>query len=160
VVHAEIPLAASAGPDLRAMVDMITGRALSSETATALIMGHVFRDFPTLKLVCIESGVTWMDQTMEWLDNQAREHPAVFPGLLEPPSALFRRHVFGTVAWDMTESAAHRDFASDNLMWSIDPPHHDAGTMARVNAIQATLAARGRTRILADNAAAVFGLAP
>jgi len=159
VVHSEVPIGSSESLDLSAMVSMITARAMSSETATALIMGHVFRDYPALNLVCIESGVTWMDQTMEWLDNQAREHPRVFPGLTETPSALFRRHVFGTVAWDMTDSIAHKDFTSDNLMWSCDPPHHGADTMAQVSAIQAALAAQGRTRILADNAAHVFGLA-
>ena len=158
VVHSEVQLIGGQPTDIKSMVDMVTSRGLPSETATSLITGHVFENYPGLKLVCIESGVSWMAQTMDWLDNLVREHPAVFPDVRTNPSAQFRDHVFGTIAWDLTDSEDSNEFQMANLLWTSDAGSDDHTRLARINRVRDNLQSMGRNDILARNAVSTFRL--
>jgi predicted TIM-barrel fold metal-dependent hydrolase len=162
VVHAD---AAAATPGLEDYtnpgINMIINKTLPSEMIASLIVGHVFRDHPGLKLVCVETGVGWMAHLVSWMDVLVREHPTLYVGLTEPPSATFHKHVFGSFLWD-TIGVANKDVIGvDNIMWCNDFPHN-YGPWPNSRDLHdkelGGLSAADRRKILAGNAVRVFGL--
>jgi uncharacterized protein len=162
VVHAD---AAAATRGLEnydnAPINMIINKTLPGEMIASLIVGHVFRDFPRLKLVCVETGVGWMAHLISWMDVLVREHPAMYPGLVERPSATFHRHVFGSFLWDTVGVLNRNIVGLDNIMWCNDFPHAYGPWPNSIDLIRRELAdldEEARHKILAGNAVRVFGL--
>ena len=142
-------------------INMIINKTLPSEMIASLIVGHVFRDQPGLKLLCVETGVGWMAHLVSWMDVLTREHPALFPGLTEKPSETFRKHVFGSFLWD-TIGIANKDVIGiENIMWCSDYPHTYGPFPNSIKAIEESLGElsdEDRHKVLAGNAMRVFGL--
>lgn len=162
VVHAD---AAAATPGLEnydnAGVNMIINKTLPSEMIASLICGHVFRDHPDLKLLCVETGIGWMAHLVSWMDVLLREHPTMYPGMVELPSVQFRKHVYGSFLWD-TIGVANRDLIGvDNIMWCNDYPHSYGpypNSNSRIAMELKDVPADEQFKILAGNAMRVFGL--
>jgi predicted TIM-barrel fold metal-dependent hydrolase len=162
VVHAD---AAAATPGLEnydnAGVNMIINKTLPSEMIASLICGHVFRDHPGLKLLCVETGIGWMAHLVSWMDVLLREHPTMYPGMVELPSVQFRKHVYGSFLWD-TIGIANRDLIGiDNIMWCNDYPHSYGpypNSNSRIALELKDVPADEQFKILAGNAMRVFGL--
>ena len=162
VVHAD---AAAATPGLENYdepgINMIINKTLPSEMIASLIVGHVFRDYPGLKLLCVETGVGWMAHLVSWMDVLVREHPTLFTGLTEKPSETFRKHVFGSFLWD-TIGISNKDVIGiENIMWCSDYPHTYGPFPHSRTAIDESLASltdEERQLVLAGNAMRVFGL--
>jgi predicted TIM-barrel fold metal-dependent hydrolase len=162
VVHAD---AAAATPGLEnydnAGVNMIINKTLPSEMIASLICGHVFRDHPALKLVCVETGIGWMAHLVSWMDVLLREHPTMYPGMTELPSVQFRKHVYGSFLWD-TIGIANRDLIGvDNIMWCNDYPHSYGpypNSNSRIALELKDVPEDEQFKILAGNAMHVFGL--
>jgi predicted TIM-barrel fold metal-dependent hydrolase len=140
---------------------MVVNKTLPQEMVASLIFGHVFRDYPNLKIVCVETGVGWMAYFVSWMDVLYREQQFLFRELSEPPSATFRRHVFGSFLWD-TIGVHHKDIIGiDNIMWCNDYPHSYGPWPDSWGQIEKDLAGvntADRHKILAGNAMRVFGI--
>ncbi len=142
-------------------VNMIINKTLPSEMIASMICAHVFRDRPNLKLVCVETGVGWMAHLVSWMDVLIKEHPTMFPGLAEPPSATFRKHVYGSFLWD-SMGVANRDLIGvDNILWCNDYPHSYGpfpNSRERIEHELKGIPDEDRRKILSGNAMRVFGL--
>jgi predicted TIM-barrel fold metal-dependent hydrolase len=162
VVHAD---AAAATKGLESYdnpgVNMIINKTLPQEMIASLIVARVFTRYPNLKLVCVETGVGWMAHLVSWMDLLQRKNSFLFKDLVEPPSATFHRHVFGSFLWD-TIGVANKDVIGiDNMMWCNDYPH-DYGpwpnSRKQIDEDLAELSPEERHKVLAGNAVRVFGL--
>lgn len=162
VIHAD---AAAATPGLENYthpgLNMIINKTLPSEMIASLIVAHVFKNHPGLKLVCVETGVGWMAHLISWMDVLVREHPTLYKGLTESPSETFRKHVFGSFLWD-TIGVANKDVIGvDNIMWCNDFPHSYGpwpNSRSSIDRDLAGVSPEDRYKILAGNAIRVFGL--
>lgn len=142
-------------------VNMIINKTMPSEAIASMIVAHVFRDNPGLKLVCVETGVGWMAHLVSWMDVLIREHPTMYPGMTEMPSETFHRHVFGSFLWDSVGIANRDVIGVENIMWCSDYPHNYGpfpNSQAQIERELAGLSADERHLILAGNACRVFGL--
>jgi len=162
VVHAD---AAAATPGLQNYtnpgINMIINKTMPSEMIASLIVGHVFRDFPNLKLVCVETGVGWMAHLVSWMDVLVKEHPSMYRGLAELPSETFHRHVFGSFLWDTIGVFNRNMIGVDNMMWCNDYPHSYGPwphSVDQINKDMGSLDEKDRYQILAGNAVRVFNL--
>jgi predicted TIM-barrel fold metal-dependent hydrolase len=162
VIHAD---AAAATPGLQDYtnpgINMIINKTMAGEAIASLIVGNVFRDFPNLKLVCVETGVGWMAHLVSWMDVLVKEHPSMYRNLTELPSETFHRHVFGSFLWD-TIGIHNKDVIGiDNMMWCNDFPHSYGPwphSDKQIEKDMAGLSPDERRKILADNAVRVFQL--
>jgi hypothetical protein len=95
------------------------------------------------------------------MDVLYRQHPAMYPGLVEKPSQTFRRHVFGSFLWDSIGVLNRSIIGVDNIMWCNDFPHAYGPWPNSKDLIGKELAGideETRHKILAGNAERVFGL--
>jgi len=132
---------------------------------TSIVMDGVFERFPGVRLACLESGSTWVLGLMDRLDYEHhREKRNARPALPRKPSAYIREHVY--VTCDLSEGmlpATIERFGADHLMFASDFPHdarawiHDemAEFGERTDVTEET-----KRKILGENAARFFGLAP
>ena len=120
-----------------------------------------FAIIPRLKLVCVETGIGWMAHLVSWMDVLLREHPTMYPGMVELPSVQFRKHVYGSFLWD-TIGVANRDLIGiDNIMWCNDYPHSYGpypNSNSRIALELKDVPEDEQFKILAGNAMQVFGL--
>jgi hypothetical protein len=111
------------------------GAALAMQSQlTSLVCEGVFSRFPALKVVLLESGVTWLPSLMWRLDKNWKGLRREIPWVADRPSVVIRRHVrLSTAPFDgplATEQA--RDHlprfldqlgSVDMLLYSGDHPH-------------------------------------
>jgi predicted TIM-barrel fold metal-dependent hydrolase len=93
----------------------------------------VFERFPTLKLVVVENGVTWIPHLLLRLESQFDSLRREFPWLRRRPTDVFREHV--RIATHPLELTSERDAIyeslesigglDDVLVYSSDYPHWD-----------------------------------
>jgi predicted TIM-barrel fold metal-dependent hydrolase len=95
-----------------------------------------FVKFPGLKLVMMESGVTWLPSLMWRMSKDWRGARDEVPWLKETPAAIIRRHVRMTL----------RPFSTDFPHWHFDGP----------NAMPPGFPARLKQKVLVDNPRATF----
>ncbi len=162
VVHADAAAATRALQDYdEPAINMIINKTMPQEMIASLIVRHVFRDHPQLKLVCVETGVGWMAHLVSWMDVLVGEHPSMYPGMNEKPSEIFRKHVFGSFLWDTIGIANRHVIGTGNIMWCSDYPHNYGPFPNSQKQIEKDLAGlddEERHMILAGNAVRVFGL--
>jgi len=162
VIHADAAAATQGLQDYtHPGLNMIINKTLPSEMIASLIVSHVFRDRPNLKLLCVETGVGWMAHLVSWMDVLVREHPTLYKGLTEAPSATFRKHVFGSFLWDTIGISNRIVIGIENIMWCNDFPHSYGpwpNSRAMIEKDLAGLSEEDRYKILAGNAIKVFNL--
>ncbi len=162
VVHADAAAATKALQDYdEPAINMIINKTMPQEMIASLIVRHVFRDHPDLKLVCVETGVGWMAHLVSWMDVLVGEHPSMYPGMNEKPSEIFRKHVFGSFLWDTIGIANRHVIGTGNIMWCSDYPHNYGpfpNSKKQIEKDLGTLDDEERRMILAGNAVRVFGL--
>lgn len=96
----------------------------------SLVSEGVFAKFPDLKVVFMESGVTWMPAAVWRLEKTWRGVRAEVPWVRRPPSEIVREHIRLTVQpFDAPEGASRLErfceqMSSDSmLLFSTDFPH-------------------------------------
>ncbi len=136
--------------------DMVAQSAGFAAAVTSLVTEGVFVEFPALKVVLLESGVTWLPSYLWRLNKTWRGVRAEVPWLDRAPSAIIREHVRLTVQpFDAPPQAAQMEriieqIGSDEmLLFATDYPHwHFDGTDALPDGLPPALA----RKILVDNA--------
>jgi uncharacterized protein len=133
----------------------------------SLIFEGVFERFPTLKVVPVEVGWTWVVPLAWRLDSTWRVMRDEVAHLEREPASYLRDHFWFSTqpAVEPARPAQHlalheqleREGLGDRLMFSTDYPHWDMD--APLDALPRQLARLSKQKILAGNAAALYGLA-
>jgi predicted TIM-barrel fold metal-dependent hydrolase len=131
-----------------------------SAVLNSLVTEGVFNKFPRLKVVLIESGVTWLPAHFWRINKTWRGVRAETPWLDRPPSEIIRKHVRLTVQpFDdppeetQVQTIIEEIGADEMLLFATDYPHwHFEGT----DAIPAGLSDSVVSKLLVDNALATY----
>ncbi len=129
-------------------------------TLNSLVAEGVFLKYPQLKVVLIESGVTWLPAYLWRINKTWRGVRSETPWLNQPPSEIIRDHVRLTIqpfddppGLDQVQTILDEIGSDDMLLFSTDYPHwHFEGT----DAIPAGLPKNILPKVLLDNALATY----
>lgn len=137
--------------------DYIANGAAFENMMVSFIAEGVFQQFPTLKLVCIESGMTWLPTLLWRVNKEWRGVRTEVPWLDRPPADIIRDHVRFTL---QPVDTPHDDpdkflrtvehIGSDRVfLFSTDYPHwHFEGDDVLPNGLPETML----KRLLTENA--------
>lgn len=142
------------------------GPAISMQTnAASLIMEGVFERFPTLRIVSVENGFSWVPALRWRMDNAYQLMATEVPHLKRLPSEYFDEHFY--LATQPVEEPEKREYFQqmltqapslvDRLIFSSDYPHWDGDNPAR--ALPLLRDREARDKILYQNARRLYGLA-
>jgi len=131
-----------------------------SGTLNSLVTEGVFHKFPHLKVVLLESGVSWLPAHIWRINKTWRGVRAETPWLDRPPSEIIRRHVRLTVQpfddppeQSQVQTIIEEIGADEMLLFSTDYPHwHFEGT----DAVPPGLPDSVLSKLLVDNALATY----
>jgi predicted TIM-barrel fold metal-dependent hydrolase len=93
------------------------------------LMSGVFTRFPSLIIAYSEGQIGWIPYVLERADVVWEENRAwggVADKVLEPPSQLFRKHVYGCFFNDAHGLRSIDDIGVDNITYESDYPHSDS----------------------------------
>jgi predicted TIM-barrel fold metal-dependent hydrolase len=93
-----------------------------------LMSGH-FTTFPDLKVAYSEGQIGWIPYILERADVVWRENRAwggVSEKVFEPPSEIFKRHVYGCFFDDAHGLRSIEEIGVDNVTYESDYPHSDS----------------------------------
>jgi predicted TIM-barrel fold metal-dependent hydrolase len=115
-------------PGVRARVNfapinaMLTGKG--HYTATQLITEGVLDRFPTLEIFFAETGIGWIPNYLEHIDDEYRRH-RYWAGLdlAHEPSWYIRKHFWWGFQIDNHGVESRDDIGVDHIMWATDFPH-------------------------------------
>jgi predicted TIM-barrel fold metal-dependent hydrolase len=119
--------------------------------------------FPKLKVMWIESGLTWAYSLMQRLDHSYLMRTSDCPQLKRKPSEYMREMYYSTQPMEMPEDktlleATFKQIkAETQLLWSSDYPHWDFDLPSTIYDLP-FLNETQKRNILGGNAARVFGL--
>jgi predicted TIM-barrel fold metal-dependent hydrolase len=150
------------GPKLNQFMSIIRG---NQDIIGTLVFGAVFERHPDLRVVCVEADAGWAPHWMYRADHAYERHRNWLTAgeLSSPPSQVFAEHVYLTFQDDWVAFKTADLQNVERLMWANDFPHSDATwphsqDLLAVHA--STLTEHQRRRILHDNAAELYGIAP
>lgn len=126
----------------------------------SLVAEGVFVKFPSLKVVLVESGVTWLPGLMWRMSKDWRGARIEIPWVKEMPAEIIRRYFRMTIRpFDGPSDSAEADKAiahlgaEDMLLFSSDYPHDHGGDIA---AWPASLPERLASAVASDNVLATY----
>jgi predicted TIM-barrel fold metal-dependent hydrolase len=95
--------------------------------AVELVFSPMFQKFPQVKVALSEGSIGWMPYFMERMDDTWSRH-RYYAGIdtPQPPSEIFRRHIYGCFIQDETGIALRDRIGVGNIMWEGDYPHSDS----------------------------------
>lgn len=135
---------------------------------TSLVCEGVFAKFPRLRVVLIESGVTWLPSLVWRLDKNWKGLRREIPWVNEAPSAVVRKHFRLTAQPFDAPDPAHPDAGTqvrkimehlgsyDMLLYSSDYPHWHAHTAS--DSLVRHLDPEAQRKVLRDNSLATYDL--
>jgi uncharacterized protein len=129
--------------------------------ATSMICEGVFAKFPSLRVILLEGGVSWVPPLLWRLDADWKRLRSEMPHLDELPSTYFRRHIRLSSqpieeppltqqlldAWALVDAEHIVMFSSDYPHWDFDDPY---------SAFPAAMPAEWKRRIYRENARDLF----
>jgi len=126
------------------------------------VFGGVLDRFPALRIVLAEVDCGWVPYFKEQIDDRYRRMRlgASFE-LSGPPSEYMDRHFYYTYITDHFAVRNRESVGIDRMMWSSDYPHVGAdwpNSWRTIDADFSGVPSEERDRILAGNAAALYGL--
>jgi predicted TIM-barrel fold metal-dependent hydrolase len=132
------------------------------ETTLALIFSGVFEKFPRLKMLLVESNISWIPGLLEQSDDMFQRY-RWFTGAVDKmrtmPSRIFLRNFWVTFMLDAAGLELRHHMNLDHLMWSTDYPHSATdwpASRATIEKMFRGLPADQVRKMLRDNA--VYGL--
>jgi predicted TIM-barrel fold metal-dependent hydrolase len=147
-----------------AAINFVMGAAMQvMEPLTYILASGVLERHPTLRVVVVEAGVSWLPWLLTELDHAVlKHHMWSRPDLDDPPSEYFRRQCAASfIEEDPRALRFVEDFGlSDNILWSNDYPHQEGSWPHSPESIerQFQLVSEGtRRKALGENAARLFG---
>jgi predicted TIM-barrel fold metal-dependent hydrolase len=137
----------------------------NARVVTNLILSGMFDRHPNLKMVSVESGVGWIPFILETLDYEMYENaPDDLAKLAKMPSEYFRSNLFATF-WFENNRNKLQDLVDavgeDCILFETDYPHPTClypDPLETVEDKMATLTREARTKIMGENARALYRL--
>ncbi|MEX2648674.1 MAG: amidohydrolase family protein [Alphaproteobacteria bacterium] len=128
----------------------------------AMICGGVLERFPGLRVAFLEANCSWIPYWLWRLDEHYEKASAATRRRLPMrPSEYFARQCFASIEADETTAAPVVERIVDNVVFSTDFPHGDSAFPNAVATFLAQpLAPETKRKILWDNTARMYGLAP
>jgi len=147
-------------------IEDYAGAALTiASQLTSLVCEGVFAVHPGLRVVLLESGVTWLPSTMWRLDKNWKALRREVPWVDRPPSEVIREHVLLSVAPFDAPPGADADWvrrfltqlgSARMLLHASDYPHWHHGDGP--STLMEHLSPAERAQVLRGNAAELYGL--
>jgi predicted TIM-barrel fold metal-dependent hydrolase len=124
-----------------------------------ILLSGFLEDFPTLRIVSVESGIGWLPFALEGLEYQMRESGIRYK---TRPIDVFRRQIYGSFWFERANVVAtSRQLGIDNVMFQTDFPHptclHPAA-LSHCAEVAASYTADERRKVFGDNARRVYKL--
>ncbi len=119
----------STSPDAPAAVGSTLTFANCCFSMVDWLMSGLFTRFPRLKIAYSEGQIGWIPYILERADTVWRENRGwggIADKVLEPPSDLFRRHVYGCFFDDPHGLRSLVEIGEDNVTYESDYPHSDS----------------------------------
>lgn len=118
--------------------------------------------FPDLNIVFMESGVTYVSGLISRLEEEYLKRPEEAPLFEKRPSEYITDYYFGTQPLEVSANPRLLELCfdmlgTDRLLYASDDPHWDFDSPSIITDLP-FLSDEDRKRILAGNAAEVFGL--
>src|SRR5690348_7335822 len=130
---------------------------------TNWVINGLSERFPKLKVLWIESGITWAYSLMQRLDHSYMMRTSDCPSLKRKPSEYMREMYFSSQPMEkpddpsILEATFKMINAETQLLWSSDYPHWDFDLPGVIYDLP-FLSEKAKRNILGANAARVFGL--
>lgn len=144
-----------------AVEDYAAAAGAMQSQLVSLVSEGVFRKFPELRVVLLESGVTWLPSLLWRLDKNWRGLRREIPWVDRPPSEIVREHVRLTVApFDGPDDGrsvlrlVEQVGTADLLLYASDHPHRHRRDPEQ--ALLRHLSAAEREQVLHTNAAGLY----
>lgn len=147
-------------------VEDYAGAALTLQSQlVSMVCEGVFAAHPDLRVVLLESGVTWLPSLMWRFDKNWKALRQEVPWVDRPPSSLIRAHVLLSVApfdaapdWgrEQVERCLAQLGSAGMLLYASDYPHWHHGDGATMLLEQ--LSPAERAQVLGGNAVRLYGL--
>ncbi len=119
----------STSPDAPAAVGSTLTFANCCFSMVDWLMSGVFADFPDLFVAYSEGQIGWIPYILERADTVWEENRGwggIADKVTEPPSELFRRHMFGCFFDDPHGLRCIEEIGVDNVTYESDYPHSDS----------------------------------
>jgi predicted TIM-barrel fold metal-dependent hydrolase len=119
----------STSPDAPPAVGSTLTFANCCFSMTDWLMSGLFTKFPDLKIAYSEGQIGWIPYILERADavwHENRGWGGIADTVLEPPSELFRRHIYGCFFDDAFGLRSIDDIGVDNVTYETDYPHSDS----------------------------------
>jgi predicted TIM-barrel fold metal-dependent hydrolase len=119
----------STSPDAPPAVGSTLTFANCCFSMTDWLMSGLFTTFPDLKIAYSEGQIGWIPYILERADvvwNENRGWGGIADKVFDPPSELFRRHVYGCFFDDAFGLRNIDDIGVDNVTYETDYPHSDS----------------------------------
>ena len=119
----------STSPDAPAAVGSTLTFANCCFSMVDWLMSGVFTDFPDLFVAYSEGQIGWIPYILERADTVWEENRGwggIADKVTEPPSELFRRHMFGCFFDDPHGLRCIEEIGVDNVTYESDYPHSDS----------------------------------
>jgi uncharacterized protein len=130
------------------------------EVLVSLITSGACEQYPELKFVLGESGVTWIPYVLDRLDTEYEDRARGL-GFSMKPSDYFRRQGYTTYQQDQYIEPSIPLVGEDNIIWGADYPHPDCIWPESRQHIEKNLGAlpeRVRRKITCDNVVKLYHL--
>jgi predicted TIM-barrel fold metal-dependent hydrolase len=91
-----------------------------------LVFSGIFQRFSNLKIALSEGSIGWMPYIVERMDDTWGRH-RYYSGIdiAEPPSEVFKKHIYGCFIQDEAGLKLRHEIGIGNIMWESDYPHSD-----------------------------------
>jgi predicted TIM-barrel fold metal-dependent hydrolase len=119
----------STSPDAPAAVGSTLTFANCCFSMVDWLMSGLFTQFPRLKIAYSEGQIGWIPYILERADTVWRENRGwggIADKVLEPPSDLFKRHVYGCFFDDPHGLKSLVEIGENNVTYESDYPHSDS----------------------------------
>lgn len=119
----------STSPDAPAAVGSTLTFVNASLSLVDWLMSGVFTRFPKLEIAFSEGQIGWIPYVLERADvvwEENRGWGGIADKVFEPPSELFRRHVYGCFFNDPAGLALLETIGRDRVAYESDYPHSDS----------------------------------
>jgi uncharacterized protein len=136
---------------------------LMSQPMTELILSGVFQRHPGVRIVLVESGLSWIPFLLERLDNCAHKGDWKKRGMpIENlPSDYWYQNMAATFEEDLTSMGMRDKLGVKNLLWATDYPHIDQTFPNSMNVIAehfSNIPADERDLMIRGNAQRMYGI--
>ncbi|MFN0092985.1 MAG: amidohydrolase family protein [Acidimicrobiales bacterium] len=128
-----------------------------------LLFSDIWDRYPDVRIVSVESGVSWIPFLLEALDYQAGETaPEFLKHLSAKPSEYYRKHCYSTYWFESRGlDFAVRELGEDRVMFETDIPHPTSlypNSIDRAKEAAAKLPESTQRKIFYENAAELYKL--